>query len=149
MRPNIKICFVHCSLLALLAVLAGCGGHQGPEIAVVSGKVTYAGQPVAEGMLRFEPMEGTEGPACAAVIKAGRYEVKARGGVPVGKHRVRIWASRPIAGAKAAPQDLQFSDTEGPPQEQYLPAKYNDKSELEVTIPPKGGKVVRDFDLAR
>src|SRR5262245_48893825 len=55
-------------LLVLLALGAvGCG-----STCVVSGEVTYEGEPVQDGMLTFKSADGSA-PAVGAVIRAGRY----------------------------------------------------------------------------
>ncbi|NOY41117.1 MAG: hypothetical protein GXP26_04685 [Planctomycetes bacterium] len=126
-----------------LALLSGCG-DPGLEKVVVTGKVSYQGKPVQDGMLRFVPIEGTKGPVSGAIIKDGTYTAKAIGGVPLGKLRVEIRGFRKHDGV---PQG------EGPDvavrpggREQYLPKKYNHQSELTVTI-DSTGQQTRDFEL--
>ena len=82
MRP-----YVYGLLLASLCV-AGCGG--GLDVIPVHGTVTFAGKPIPDGEIRFVPIEGTKGPASVGNIVNGEYKVEARGGVPVGKHRIEI-----------------------------------------------------------
>ena len=140
--------FLLCFSVALpLAALAGCGAKAGPEMIVVKGEVKYAGQPVEDGVIRFLPIGETKGPASAGRIQHGRYEITARGGVPVGNHRVEIRGFRKTAGAAALPDGTPGSDSDTPPQLQFLPAKYNYKSTLEITIPPGNREITKDFDL--
>jgi hypothetical protein len=80
-------------LAALLAAAApviagGCSKSQTTK--VVYGTVTYQGQRVYTGSVRFVPIEGTQGPASRASIMDGQYKIDARGGVPLGKHRVEV-----------------------------------------------------------
>ncbi len=124
-----------------VAIIGGCGPG-GIERAVLSGTVTYQGQPVKKGVIRFIPIKGTKGPSWGAHIIDGRYKAAGKGGVPVGTHKVEILAYRPKA---AAPPPGREPDTI--PPEQYIPDKYNAKSVLEITIPPGSGKVVENFDL--
>ncbi|MEA1949899.1 MAG: hypothetical protein U9N87_00825, partial [Planctomycetota bacterium] len=42
----------------------------------------------------------------------------------------------------------QYYEGEWPPKQQYLPTKYNEKSELEITVSPDDGEITKDFDLA-
>ena len=130
-----------------LATIAGCGAADDLEKAVVSGTITFRGQPIEKGEIRFLPSGDTRGPMSAAPILDGRYEVTGRGGVPLGTHRVEIRAFRPQEGAKPL-GDLPGVEPGELPKEQYLPAKYNEKTELVATIEPGSGKITRDFDLA-
>lgn len=68
-------------VVVLLVSVAGCGRSDGPETFIVTGTVTYQGQPVQEGEIRFAPVEGTKGPASGSTIRDGVYTVTARGGV--------------------------------------------------------------------
>jgi hypothetical protein len=81
------------STLALLAV-AGCGAGGGLKTKVVHGTVTVGGEKVDTGEVRFVPIDGTKGPTSVAAIVDGEYRIEARGGVPVGKHRVEVDARR-------------------------------------------------------
>jgi len=125
----------------------GCGGSLSdePERVLVSGSVTYAGQPVADGEVRFVPTKGTEAPSCSAVISGGVFKAEFKGGVPVGVHRVEIRAYRPRegAGSEEVPGMAQGETV----KDQYLPAKYNSKSELELTVESGSGPITKDFAL--
>jgi hypothetical protein len=83
----------------VLAVAGGCNRSELPR-RVVFGDVTCGGEKVAFGEVLFVPIEGTPGPATAAVIVDGRYRAGNRGGVPIGKHRVEVSAQR-ATGRKA------------------------------------------------
>jgi hypothetical protein len=72
-----------------VALAAGCGGDD-LSTRVVSGKVTVGGQPIEAGQIRFVPIRSTSGPASLGQIVGGQYRIEARGGVPVGTHRVEI-----------------------------------------------------------
>jgi hypothetical protein len=133
-------------VLPPLACFAGCGG-KGLERAVVSGNVTFDGKPLADAEIRFVPIEGTKAPISGAAVVNGRYEVLAKGGVPLGTHKVEIEAYRLLSGArpKQAANDDLFAASE--PKEQYLPARYNKNSELRLAIPPGSDALTRDFEL--
>lgn len=66
----------------LLAAL-GCGGGAEPTRYVVSGSVTYGGQPVPKGFVTFEPddSQGNSGPGGGAPIENGRYRTTSEAGV--------------------------------------------------------------------
>jgi hypothetical protein len=81
---------VFCAMLAAvcLPLLAGCGPEGSTKI--VYGTVTYDGQPVETGKVRFVPIDGTSGPASMSPISNGEFRIEARGGVPIGRHRVEV-----------------------------------------------------------
>ena len=134
--------------VASFAAAAGGCGSDGPQRMPVVGKVTYRGEPVKMGEIRFLPIKDTKTPMWGASIVDGQFVADGKGGVPVGTHRVEIlgWRAKPGASRSATnlPPGLNSRKT---PQQQYLPAKYNSQSELEISIEPGSGKVVRDFAL--
>ena len=123
----------------MLTVLFGCGGS-GLERVPVSGKVTFNGQPVPDGQIRFVPLEGTAGPASIEVIRNGVYAFDAKGGVPAGSHRVEIRSYDPNTPQPTAPGMR--------PRKQLIPVKYNTQSELEITLEKGQGSVTKNFDLS-
>jgi hypothetical protein len=106
---------------ALTLALTGCGG---PKTYSVSGTVTYKGEPIPEGYIAFVP----EGPGRGGggAIANGSYQVRAQ----AGKNRVEITASKMMPlprgrlGMNGATEEVQ----------QYLPARYNTKTELKADI---------------
>jgi hypothetical protein len=125
-------------LLGLILVTIGC--NRNPGKVIVSGNVTYASEPVQLGQIRFVPIDVTEGPLTVAEILDGHYVAKSHGGVPIGGHRVEIRAFD-MSGVIAAPG--------GPEPKQLIPEKYNDKSELTLTIDASSGRTLtKNFDLA-
>ncbi len=132
--------------LLLLLTLAGCG-IEGPERVVVTGEVTYQGQPLEKGQIRFVPAPGSKAPASGALVVDGRYTVDGKGGVPLGTHKITIKAYL-LADVQDQPADSREQTPETtPPPQQYLPAKYNTKTELQITIPPGSRKITKDFKL--
>jgi hypothetical protein len=127
-----------CALPVLL--LCGCGSDDGFERIAVSGNVTYRGQPVEKGQIRFIPNQGTEAPLTTAAIVKGKYEAAGNSGVPVGTHRV-------VITARNNPQGMAESTDRGLRAKQYLPDKYNTKTELTITIPSGRGNITKDFVL--
>src|SRR5690606_33669329 len=104
------------------------------------------GKPLADGAIRFVPIGETRGPTWGAVIKDGKYAT-AGAGVPVGTLLVEIEAHRPLPGYSTAPEASGGVDIGGPPLEQYLPAKYNPASDLQITIEPGSSALAKDFAL--
>ncbi len=145
---------VRVSLIVFLPVvvttMAGCSGG-GPEKAAISGRITFQGQPIEDGSIRFVPIKGTKGPATIGKISGGNYTATARGGVPVGTLRVEVMAFRPLPGAKPYTKE----EAEGNrgmavgdyPKKQFLPPKYNTNSTLEITIESGNKSVTKDIEL--
>lgn len=131
-------------IFAMVAVVLLSGCEKDTGLVIVSGTVSYQGKPIEEGSIRFIPTADTKGPTSGATIQNGTYEAKARGGVPVGSHRVEIQAMRPTG--KAKPKELQGLDIIPDPMEQYLPEKYNVQSELTLTV-ESGRTMTQNFDL--
>jgi hypothetical protein len=125
--------------LALMTIgLCGCG-DRGPERVVVSGTVTHNGRPIPEGTIRFDPVQTSLVPGAGAAIKDGKYTVDVHGGVPTGTHRIRIEANRQVKAPSGSPFPHGLK--------QYIPKKYNDNTQLKLTIEPGSAKISKDFAL--
>ena len=140
---RVALVFTACALTT--AFCGGCGDRGGPERVEVSGTVTYNGQPVSEATIRFVPEQGSMAPVSGAQVKDGAYKADQRGGVPVGTHKIEIKAYRKSEMSRPGTPDLLEASKEQ--QEQYIPAKYNRQSQLEIAIEPGSGKIIKNFDL--
>ena len=125
--------------LAAATLALGCGGSELDRIPV-AGSVTFQGQPVEKGQIRFIPQGGTKGPVTVEPINAGHYETTNAGGVPVGSHRVEIrgYNAHDYATAPTGPGS--------PPVKQLLPAKFNTATELTATLNAESDPNL-DFEL--
>jgi hypothetical protein len=120
--------------LALAAILVGCcwgcgsGSAVPPSLISVKGKVTYKGQPVTKGIVRFEP-DGFGRMATGELQSDGTFELstlKPGDGAVPGEHRVTVneldkslaknralkkYASANISGLKAevSPEKHEFT----------------------------------------
>jgi hypothetical protein len=128
-----------------LGSLAGCGGSN-LSVAPVSGTVTLNGQPLADAVVMFEPMDssGTNTPTSNGRTDGqGHYvlsiPVTNDKGAVLGKHLVRIMAAK---------TDKPSSDDSMTKIEEPVPAKYNAKSELTFEVKP-GGSDKADFALTK
>jgi hypothetical protein len=93
---------------ALIAVI-GCGPSKRGN--VVSGNVTYAGQPLVAGMVQFQPVDATGtsvAPSTAAAVVGGRYETPRNRGVGTGPYIARVLPCDVTAGAPLPPGAVQF-----------------------------------------
>ena len=124
---------------ALVLVCIGCG--QGPSNrASVAGKVTVEGKPLEEGSSVFVPTEDTAGPTAGGRILNGSYSIGAQKGPVVGTARVEIRAVRETG--KISTYGFDAGQKE---RVQYIPARYNDDSQLRADL--KRGRNSIDFEL--
>lgn len=127
--------------LALFACLIlgslGCSSNtSAPDMHVVQGTVTFDGQPIEAGRILFRQTEG-DGRAYSTEIVDGSYKLE----VKEGPSEIAITASRLIPG--------KFDNSNGTPEqmgEMYIPAKYNQKTELNALV-TSGGQNQFVFDL--
>src|SRR5262245_51308581 len=88
---------------AVALTASGCGGGKIP----VSGSVFFAGKPIEEGTILFEPVDG-KGPTTGGFVTEGNYELGGEAGALPGEKIVRIVALRKTgrmipAGSPAPP----------------------------------------------
>ncbi|MCA9081516.1 MAG: carboxypeptidase regulatory-like domain-containing protein, partial [Planctomycetaceae bacterium] len=89
-----------------MLVAAGCGGgvSDAPDLGVVSGTVTFDGQPLEGAQVIFVPdsKQGTTGPSSNATTdSSGKFELIGSGGKPgavIGKHVVTVSVPGPSSG---------------------------------------------------
>ncbi len=109
--------------------LLGCS-PSGPATHSVKGKVSFDGTDVKEGLIYFDNTDKSL-PSYNAIITDGSYTTS----VVAGKYSVRITAMKitPFPAGKVGAS----GEKEGP--QQYLPAKFNEKTTLsaEVSAAPK------------
>jgi hypothetical protein len=129
------------ALAALVFGLSGCGGAR-EKLWPVSGKVTFRGNPVAAGTIRFcDPQTGID--MTAQLHSDGAYEVvMARGvGLPAGTYQVAIMPPRmdiPIGATAPPPKAPDRGDI---PEKYRLPST----SLLTVTVKPERNRF--DVDM--
>jgi len=151
----------------LVAALAatGCGEPGGSGVAV-SGRVTFDGKPVEEGTVTLAPVGDPEAAVVSASIKDGAFRTTRADGPRPGKHRVEIRAFAPPDGsvsakararAAAGVNTVMFgkdpSAFSGPaglaaPRVNFVPERYNARSELTAEIPAAPAHEVA-FDLSK
>ena len=125
-----------CLLLCALLPLVGCDDG---NIAEVSGTVSLDGTPIEAGSIMFVPADGSTSTAGGA-IKNGKYSVK----VPLGKMKVSITMPKKVGKKKL----YNTPDSpEGDLWAEGLPAKYNEKSELELEV--KSGRNPKNWELTK
>lgn len=115
--------------LAAVAIIfvAGCGGSS--DRLAINGMVTLDGAAIPKGSIALRPLESTRSPSAGAEIIDGQFSVPAEKGVRPGQFRVEILAMRKTGKTI---KDPVFGPTEV--EEQYLPARYNARSDLTAEI---------------
>lgn len=106
-----------------LLITAGCSENK----VEVSGRVTFDGQPIDHGTIRFASDDG-QGPTAGATIKGGRYQTE----VTIGPKTVQIDGYRQTGEEKQNPADP--SSPMVPTYEPIVPAKFNRESTLSAEI---------------
>lgn len=132
---------LHCTLLAichLAAISAGCSNPA--EFVPVEGQVFYKEQPLASGVIMFQPPNG---PPARADVVAGAFKLETPGreaGARIGLNKVRI-ASRATPAGGDAEMALGKS---------LIPERYGnfESSGLTAEVKPDGNEpfVFRLFD---
>jgi hypothetical protein len=121
-------------LLTGVFAFAGCSDQSTAE---VSGMVRVDGNPVETGSIMFVPADGI-GSTAGGEIKDGKYSVR----VPVGKMKVSISSPKLVRMKKL----YNTPDSpEMPWNEEALPKRYNEQTELELDVTPGSNK--KDWDL--
>ena len=125
-------------LLSLLSML-GCGGDD-LERQVVYGRVSFNGEQVTGGDILFVPIGDTKGPTTGAKINDGQYQADHRGGVPIGRHQIRV---RGFLG------ELPPTPQGGPDNIVYpaVPVEFYTASTIEITLESGEKQVEKNFDL--
>ena len=124
-----KTYWIVVAMLVVGSLTAG-GCQRGSVRYAIKGTVALDGKPLDSGSINFRPVEKTPGPTAGAEIKDGKFVIPREGGLLPGKFRVEITASRP---GKNVVLD-EMSGREVPAYEQYLPARYNTRSELRAEV---------------
>lgn len=125
----------------LAAGVIGCSeAEPGREIA---GVVSLDGERLPSGQIVFEPQSG--GRIGIGQIEVGAYRIAPARGPTPGSYVVRITAQRPT-GRKAPAGASSASDAPTEIYEQYVPRKYNERTELKAEIGPET-PITLNFEL--
>jgi hypothetical protein len=128
--------------LALALTPLACGGS-GPEMARVTGKVTYQGKPVMKGLVTFVSTElGRRRNATGQLDPNGNYQLQtetAGDGAELGDYQVTIYAHDE--------EVLQYTPKVPVKVERRTPAKYENPKTSELKRTVKSGSNQFDFEL--
>ena len=134
-------------IAALLPATSGCG-RSGPDyaaldLAAVHGRVTLDGTCLENALVLFESDDGAF--SFALTDRRGDYQMmfnSEKPGVTKGTKTVRIWSSRAVPGMSEA---TGGANGLGRARPERVPARYNDRSELEAKVENDAEQF--DFDL--
>ena len=115
-------------VVLLVPLFSGC--KENTDISLVSGKVTYAGQPIKSGMVFFEPSNG-QSQAYSVPIRDGRYKSTEKVAIKPGCYIVRVNAPD-LSKSKPNKNAGPFENI--PPEVPLLPTSWNKQSKLSVEL---------------
>jgi hypothetical protein len=122
-------------VLAVIAIATSGCGKTGPQRFEVTGTVTYDGEPLPRGTIRFEPdaSKGNRGPVGIAAIEAGRYSTAEEGARGVLQGPLVVWITGlPEANPNAEFQKPLFTDYRA---EIELPPGHRGPARFDFDIP--------------
>ena len=122
-------------LIVLSTIITGCTD---PNVGMIEGTISVDGEPAKMGSISFF-FFFLESFTAGGAIEEGTYRAK----VPVGEMRVEIRIPRAVGEVKL--YDVPDSPTQ-PLLEEALPARFNDRSTLRITVVP--GQSHHDFEVS-
>jgi hypothetical protein len=145
MRRSVLTFGVGLGALAL-GLVGGCS--TGPQRHEVTGTVLFQGQPLDEGIIDFEPLDG-QGSKSGASITNGQYKIPQDKGLFAGRYRVSIVGGGGPA-APANPDEPPGPDAPKPAHtpggKDRIPAEFNTKSKLVKEVTEAGPNKI-DFAI--
>jgi hypothetical protein len=127
------LCFGLLPVLLAVCPSSGCGDAQNRQ--EVTGQVLLKGQPVEDGIINFDPLDGQPTGEGALIVK-GQYRIPKPKGLSPGRYRVAIYAGDGRSGAGNASPDSPYAGTK--PGKERIPPQYNKKSEIVKEVTKKG-----------
>lgn len=125
--------------LALLASLVPAGCSRGPREVSVRGEVNLDNVPLAQGSIRFAPLDGST-TTQAAMIKDGKFETR----LQCTTYRVEISSPRILEKPRKPTQGAPGDDD--PFIEERIPTRYNLHSKLQLEVNDKQEDVRYDLE---
>ncbi|MCH2131998.1 MAG: hypothetical protein MK179_22895, partial [Pirellulaceae bacterium] len=98
--------------------------------------------PLPKGSIKFLPQSGTPGPTAGGQIQDGHFSIAANGVTFPGSFRIEITATRQtgnkVYDSTAEMMDPSVQEGMVDEIEQYIPARYNQKSDLSAEVQSDG-----------
>jgi hypothetical protein len=140
---DLKRCLWAILTTGSLLTIVGCNEANPLGRRPISGTVSFQGQPLEYGAIRFEPTGGENPVEAGAVITQGKYQIAEELGLPAGSYKV--WITAPEQG-QAAPVDEAPGETPRSQGKDRIPPQYNVQTTLVAEVPATG-KAELNFDL--
>jgi len=132
LRPELKILGLFVLAVFGVFITPWLWTTRGPAVYGTQGTVSYQGQSIGVGEIVFEP-QSESGQRRTATIKDGRFELPKKEGFPLWQsYLVRVYGYRETA-EKYKNADMSQSAVI---QEQFLPAQYNQETQLKFETTP-------------
>jgi hypothetical protein len=143
MRSQFQVGSVSVLVLAAAAALAATGcGSSGPEMASVSGKVTYNGKPVPKGTVSFVATQADGRNASGELDASGNYRLQTEApgdGAQLGEYDVALYSHDE--------EVLDYTPRVPVKVERLIPEKYEDPKTSTLKRTVKSGSNTFDFEL--
>ncbi|PQO31640.1 hypothetical protein [Blastopirellula marina] len=117
-----------------LILAGGCGSDPPSKGQVVTGEVIVSGQPLKRGLIIFQPIEGTAGPAATADVVEGHFATTVQMGPWPGKFLVKIESIPPEIAAIAAGKSPHPGQLESSEPHREIDAQFNRKSQITIEV---------------
>ena len=127
----------------IVALIPLACGRTGPEMASVSGKVTYKGQPITQGTISFQPVDPDGRIATGTIGPDGSYSLQTEepgDGALLGQYRVGI-------AARGEEQVLDYIPAKPVKPKSQIPLQYENPETSGLTATVKSGRNNFPFDL--
>lgn len=140
--PGRRALFLALAAVPVALLPMACGGSLGPQMARVSGTVTYKGKPVPRGTVSFVATRPGQRNATGIIDQGGRYQLQTENpadGAEVGDYDVAIFSHEE--------QILDYTPKTPVKVERTIPEKYENpkNSGLKKTVSPGSNTI--DFEL--
>ena len=119
---------IACSLC--IGLFSGCG-DSGISI---RGKITINGKPLESGEIKFLPLNSVDNEHAGAVVTNGEYVVENNERLKEEEHQVQVRAFRPTGKKLWDGMGDGTNKTMVEEIAQFIPNRYNDASELKVSL---------------
>ena len=120
-------------IAAILLLSSGCGQSL-PEF---EGTLTWNGKPVEQGYIEFTPLDGA-GQVTGVSVSNGQFKIRSAPGLK----KVSVRGKRKV-GEKPANERIPVAEAIF---HQYIPAKFNSQTELNVALKTDDPLVVLDLE---
>ncbi|HWL10124.1 MAG TPA: hypothetical protein VNQ76_17090 [Planctomicrobium sp.] len=123
-RRDFRSLFIICLPVLWITIIQGCGKSSHHHPASAEGLVTFRGEPIQKGVIRFQVEDGTPGAGGLGPIEDGQYQIPLTSGLKSGTYTVSIY------GFRKTGRVIKIDESTPPVEEekQFIPRQYNDEA---------------------